>query len=44
MFIFVMFVDVWGRQDLLGIGYTTRLLDVTDTIKIRGFTMLDRDR
>ena len=32
MFILVMFVDVWGRQDWLGVGYTAHLLDVTVTI------------
>jgi len=44
MFILVMFVDVWGRQDWLGVGYIARLLDITIAIKIGHFTKLDRDR
>ena len=44
MFISLMFVDVWGRQDWLYVIYTACLLDVTITIRIGRFTKLDGDR
>ena len=41
MFISLMFADVWGCQDWLGVVYAACLIDVTISIRIGHFTNWD---